>query len=351
MRFWRQWIASLFAMCAHQIGAIELAVNGGFELNGGVSSSAFTNWTVVNHPLSSGSRFYVQTGTRPEFAKFDVPATSFGSFAAMSDQPSPGATAIYQNVSVPASGASWVQMRLFILNQVPDFSPQPSLDPTVEGNQQVRVDVMTTASDPFDVGAGVLLNVFKTPSDFPRELGYFPIAINLQPFAGQTVRIRVAEVDNRHGLIVGVDDVRVTNVPPATCAPVRPRLGMASCNFDIDGDGFLTQTDGLLILRRLLGFSGNSVVNGVSLNSCATLTTEPQINAAIDFALADANVTDIDGNGLVSGGNDGLMILRALGGRKGIAVTENAVGSGAARADWESIRTALNLGCLTALLP
>jgi hypothetical protein len=341
----------VFTFAAQLNWAVEVVANGSFETNGGAGSSGFGNWTVVNHPLSNASRFYAQTGARAQFAKFDVPATTFGNFTAMSDQPSPGATAIYQNVSVPATGETWVQMRLFILNQVPEFSPQASLDPTIEGNQQVRVDVMTTSSAAFDVGAGVLLNVFKTDADFPRERGYFPVAIDLQPYAGQTVRIRIAEVDTRHGLLVGVDDVRVTNVPPATCAPVRPREGGASCNLDIDGDGLLSATDGLLIVRKLLGFSGNGLIDGASFNACATRTSVLAVGSALDDLIAAGAALDLDADGAVIANTDGLMLQRALRGLKQLAVTSNAIGSSATRTDWEPMRIALNASCLAALTP
>jgi hypothetical protein len=351
MRFAHLLIGVFFALIAQFVWAAEVTVNGSFESNNGVGTSTFGNWTVVNHPLSSATRFYVQTGTRPQFAKFDVPVTAFGSFAAMSDQPSPGATAIYQHIAVPASGSTWVQMRLFVLNQVADFSSQGSLDPTVEGNQHVRVDVMSTSASDFDVGSGVLLNVFKTEADFPREQGYFPIAINLAAFAGQIVRIRVAEVDTRHGLLVGVDDVRVTNVPLFTCAPVRPREGGASCNLDIDGDGLLSSTDGLLIVRKLLGFSGNSLVDGAPFNSCSTRTTATLVGAALDDLAASGAALDLDDDGSINATTDGVMLLRSLRGLKQSAITANALGNNATRTDWDAIRVNLNLACLAALAP
>jgi adhesin HecA-like repeat protein len=331
--------------------AVEQVANGSFEANGGVGTSIFANWTSVTHPSSANTRFFVQSGNRAPIAAFAVSPAALGSFAAMSDQPSPGATAIYQNVSVPASGRTWVQMRLFVLNQAPEFLPLPSLDPNLEGNQQVRVDVLNTSAGDFDVGAGVLLNVFRTRADFPRESGYFPIAIDLAPFAGQTVRIRVAEVDNRQGLLVGVDDVRVTNVPPATCAPVRPRDATASCNLDVDGDGLLTSRDGLLVLRRLLGFAGGRVTDGVAFDSCATRNNEALVNAAIDPLFSNGTLLDFDGDSRSTANTDGLVLLRSLGGRTGNPAIAHAVGDGAARTTWDSIRLHMNETCLAALLP
>jgi hypothetical protein len=348
MRF---YAVAAFAVLGH-VHAVELVSNGSFEANGGANSTTLSNWTVVNHPLSSATKFFAQSGTKPAIARFDVAAPTLGAFAAMSDQPSPGASALFQDVAVPASGQTWVQMFLFVLNQHPEYFERNSLDPTVVPNQHVRVDVTTATADAFDVGAGVLLNVFKSTPDFPRETGYFPVAMNLTPFAGQTVRIRIAEVDNLHGLLVGVDDVRVTNVPPGSCAPVRPRLGAASCNLDIDGDGLLTATDGLLVLRRMLGFRGASVVTNVNFGSCATRNTDPTVNSALDVLFTSPGVMDLDGDANTLATTDGLLLLRGLQGLTNAAAINGAVAaSGASRSTWASIQTAANLSCLTAFLP
>ena len=54
---------------------------------------------------------------------------------------------------------------------------------------------------------------------------------------------------------------------------------------------------------------------------------------------------DIDGNGLQDALTDGLMIIRALFGLTGTAVTSNAVGNNASRTTWTDIRAYLNANC------
>ena len=144
--------------------AVELANNGSFETNGGVGSTTFSNWTVIRENSSSGvsGNFFAQSGTRSPSAKLDVASAPAGSFAAMTDQSGPGRTAIYQDISVPATGEVWLALRLFVLNQTDDFATPASLDYNVVPNQQVRVDVMNPASGVWDVGAGVLSNAFVT---------------------------------------------------------------------------------------------------------------------------------------------------------------------------------------------
>jgi hypothetical protein len=54
---------------------------------------------------------------------------------------------------------------------------------------------------------------------------------------------------------------------------------------------------------------------------------------------------DIDGDGLLDPLTDGLMLTRALSGLTGTAVTKNAVGPGATRNTWTTIRPYLNGIC------
>lgn len=332
---------------------VELVANGGFESNGGSGTASFTNWTVVREnatPDVSGN-FFVQTGAQSPTTRLPVTTAPGGSFAAMSDQNGPGRTAIYQDVAVAASGPVWLNLQLQIANQVDDFIVAPTLDFSPAPNQQVRVDVMSTAAGVWDVGAGVLTNVFTSLPGTALPGGYAALSINLQPFAGQTVRIRIAEVDNRHGLIVGVDQVSVTSVPANTCAPVRPRLGGAACNLDIDGDGLLTATDALLIIRYLAGFRGSALTSGVSFDACATRTVAANIQTVLSaLASGPTPALDIDGDAQLLASSDGLLLSRSLLGLKGTAATNGAQIIGASRTGWPALRGYLNSACLAGVL-
>jgi hypothetical protein len=338
-------------VCASTAFGVELMANGSFELNSG--NASFTSWTVVRENATSdvNGNFFVQTGALSPTARFAVATATNGSFAAMTDQNGPGRTAIYQDVLVPASGPVWLNLSLQILNQANDFVAPATLDVAAFPNQQVRVDVMATGAALWDVGAGVLSNVFTTlPGSVP-PAGYVPLSINLQPFAGQTVRVRIAEVDNLHGLIVGLDQVSVTSVPANTCAPVRPRLGGASCNLDIDGDGLLTATDALLAVRYLAGFRNNVLTAGIGFDACATRTAAVDIQPALSaLTTGPTPALDIDGNTLALASTDGLLLTRSLLGLRGAAVTNGAKGASATRNDWAAMRSYLNANCLAGVL-
>jgi len=99
---------------------------------------------------------------------------------------------------------------------------------------------------------------------------------------------------------------------------------------DIDGDGVASAlTDGLLIIRRLFGFTGQSLVQD-ALGEAASLTDPDEIAAKID-GLGDA--LDIDLNGETGALTDGLLIIRHLFGFSGTSLIEGAVAGDAIRTD------------------
>ncbi len=120
-----------------------------------------------------------------------------------------------------------------------------------------------------------------------------------------------------------------------------------TCNLDIDGDGVVRpNTDGLLITRYLLGLSGSALIEGAYNPAYGTLS---DITSRLDI-LSSNNWLDIDGNGQSLAASDGVLLLRALFGFTGTAVTDDALGAPPqARSDWAAIRTYLNTTCALGL--
>src|SRR5262249_36230192 len=87
-------------------------------------------------------------------------------------------------------------------------------------NQQVRVDIMNPLAGLYDVGAGVLENVFRTDPTMPRDSGgYQTFTADLTAFHGRTIRLRIAEANNRGRLIVGLDNVQIQALFTESTAP------------------------------------------------------------------------------------------------------------------------------------
>lgn len=203
---------ALLAACgalACTASAYELVVNGSFEANGGVGSGTFTGWSSFGQPGSQGG-FKVQTGTTPPLTPFAVPAPPGGNFAAMSDQLGPGGHTLHQDVTIPPGAAAALTARVFVLNQAEEFFAPADLDYNLSPNQQARFDIVTTVAAPQDIGAGVLQNLFRTQAGDAVMGGYLTISADLSAYAGQTIRLRFAETDNRQGLNFGIDMVSVT---------------------------------------------------------------------------------------------------------------------------------------------
>ena len=115
----------------------------------------------------------------------------------------------------------------------------------------------------------------------------------------------------------------------------------ASCNLDVDADGRVRPTtDALAIARTMMGLAGGAV----SLGARGALAT---VSAAALPAsvLAQTPWLDIDGNGALDAATDGVLLLRALLGLSGTAVTNGALGASPTRADWPAIRGYLSGTC------
>jgi hypothetical protein len=117
----------------------------------------------------------------------------------------------------------------------------------------------------------------------------------------------------------------------------------AACVIDIDGNGVHdASTDGVMLLRAMFGLTGTAVTNG-AVGAGAKRTTWPEIQSVIN-SLA----LDVDGNASTEPLTDGLMVLRAMLGLTGTAVTNKALGAGTpTRNNWNAIRNYVNGRCST----
>jgi len=88
-------------------------------------------------------------------------------------------------------------------------------------------------------------------------------------------------------------------------------------------------TDGLLALRYIFGFKGDALIDN-AIDADATLITANEIQIHIQRGIDDGAL-DIDGNGEVKPLTDGLLLLRYLFGFKGDSLINNAVANNATR--------------------
>lgn len=123
-------------------------------------------------------------------------------------------------------------------------------------------------------------------------------------------------------------------------------LPPAYCVMDVDGNGVHdAATDGVLIVRAMLGITGAATVNN-AIGSNAKRTTWAEIQPVLNLA-----ALDIDGDGVVRAHTDGMIMLRAMLGVPSGAILSGVTSTGVkTRPAWSDMRTYLNNRCSGAFL-
>jgi hypothetical protein len=181
-------------------------------VNGGFETGSFTGWTVVNQPGGFGD-WFVYTGTTSPLSGFPIAAPPEGTHAAVTDQEGPGSHVLYQDVALGSGFGHTLSFFLYYENRGAIFATPPTLDFNAFPNQQYRVDVLRATAAPASTAPGdVLASVFQTQVGDPFTLAPTRISFDLTPFAGMTVRIRFAEVDNLGFFNASVDGVAIDSI-------------------------------------------------------------------------------------------------------------------------------------------
>lgn len=98
--------------------------------------------------------------------------------------------------------------------------------------------------------------------------------------------------------------------------------------------------------RAVTGTCGGTLVGNIFT------TNAIHKNCTVIASFPDLGCLDVDGNGLVQPLTDGLMLLRAMLGLKLTAVTNGAIGTGTpTRTTWATIQPFLNANCGTNFAP
>lgn len=225
---------ALASLAAAPAGAAEV-VNGGFE------TGNFKGWEV--RQSTGAGNWFAYKGTEPpiphERGAVSVQPPPQGAFAAIADQANPETLLLYQDLQLEPGSA----YKLSLLAYYDSFSaltaPSPdtlSVDEEALGsksNQQFRIDVMKTGAAPDSVAPeDVLLNVFQTRSGGARRMDPTRFVADLAPFAGQTVRLRIAVAATEEVLSAGVDAVSLSapdgSFPQSQVRRIHPRKAKAN---------------------------------------------------------------------------------------------------------------------------
>jgi hypothetical protein len=210
--------AVLLAILVPSGAAAATVVNGGFE------SGTLNGWQV--HRVTEAGNWFAYEGTdapigskRPHPAA-PVQAPPQGRYAATSDEADPDTLILYQDIALEAGFSHQLSLLAYYDSYKPIAVPTPNILSVDEGalegrkNQQFRIDVMKPSAPLESVApTDILRTVFATKPGDPVTMAPTKLTANLSAFAGQTVRLRIANAVHEEVFNAGVDAVSISSAP------------------------------------------------------------------------------------------------------------------------------------------
>lgn len=195
--------------------ALPAAAPAAQVVNGGFESGTLEGWEVRR--LTRGGNWYAYEGTKPPIEKQradEVQAPPQGDHAAIADQINRDTLLLFQDLELEPGSSYDLSLLAFYDSLAALAIPSPdtlSADEEAIGdqvNQQFRIDLMRPDAPVDSVDPGdVLQTLFRTKAGGPRTMKPTRFSADLAPFAGQTVRLRIAVAATREVFYAGVDAV------------------------------------------------------------------------------------------------------------------------------------------------
>jgi hypothetical protein len=210
-------------------------------VNGDFETGTLAGWQ-VHRSLEAGNWFAYEIAEEPGAGSSEpisekrgdgpIEEPPEGEFAAVADEIDPDTLILSQDIGLGAGLSHRLNLLAYYESYVPIAVPALdtlSSDSEVLGgqaNQQYRIDVMKPTAPIESVDpADILTTVFRTQPGDPRFMDPTRLTANLSPFAGQTVRLRIAVAAHEEVLIGGVDAVAVESAPPGQLPPLGKKPG------------------------------------------------------------------------------------------------------------------------------
>jgi hypothetical protein len=217
--------ASLGAGAPAASAATQLVTNGDFE------TGSLEGWTATDQTGSNAAEWIAYSREQAEGFTGLIPLPPVGEWAALTPNfvAAVDTTYLYQDVALPPASTDQLSMYLFYKSAQPIAVPFPdtlavSEAETAQPNQQVRVDVLKPNAPIESLSPNdILTTVYATKAGDPTELAPTVITADLSAFAGQTVRLRVADAVQEGAMVAGVDGVSIDSTPLPQPAPPAPQ--------------------------------------------------------------------------------------------------------------------------------
>jgi hypothetical protein len=228
-------VASVACLAAATSATAAGIVNGDFE------NGTFEGWLQYNSSTEGGWFTY----NAPKAVEEGWPPPAQGNYAAISDEGDPDTAILYQDFTVPLFSTSTLSLTVYYRSYAPIMVPNPNTLVTGIGpfeNQQLRVDVMKTTAPIESLAAtDILATPFTSITGDPETLLPKTVTADLSAFAGQTVRLRIANAVNDDVFNAGVDSVSLTSTPinTFTHGALKRKNGGATVTVKVPGPGLL----------------------------------------------------------------------------------------------------------------
>jgi hypothetical protein len=227
-------VGVLFACAASLAPAGAAAAN---VVNGDFESGDLQGWQV--QVATDLGNWFAYRGTDPPIGgkqlSAPIQAPPQGTFAAITDEVNPDTVILYQDVALRPGYDHRLELLAYYTSHGAIAAPLPdtlSVDSEVlEGaaNQQYRIDVVRPEAPLESIDPGdVLRTLLQTKRGAPAELGPTRLTADLSPFAGQTVRLRIAVAATRETFNAGVDAVAIESAPAGQLPPPKGALGASN---------------------------------------------------------------------------------------------------------------------------
>jgi hypothetical protein len=214
--------------------ASPAAASAATVVNGNFETGTLAGWQQFNQ-TGSGDWFTYEKEGAEEEGFFPPPS---GTFAAADDQNSPDLDILYQDITLEPGFTHQLALTFYYRSEEPIVVPSPealALESGVE-NQHVRVDVVTPTAPIDSVSpSAILTTLFANKNGDPEVALPTRLTADLSSFAGQTVRLRIANSVTQGVFNTGLDDVSITSSPlppppPPSNAITRGKLSLNKRN-------------------------------------------------------------------------------------------------------------------------
>jgi hypothetical protein len=189
--------------------SLAASASGATVFNGSFETGTLAGWQ--QHYSSGAGLWYVESAK--EGAEEAWPPPPDGSFFARDTESSPDTPILYQDIYLEPGFSHVLSMYVYYFSEAPIVVPSPNtLASNGPSNQQLRVDVMSPSAPIESVSPGdILATVFANQNGDPEFMLPTRFTTDLTAFAGQTVRLRIANAVHNAPFYAAVDGVSIAS--------------------------------------------------------------------------------------------------------------------------------------------